>query len=307
LLRFTSRGRRGDGSVAPGSSAIFASRKDISYDLGRRGNRDMSQPNPDVSSQEYSVKLRQLGPLIERYASMFSVSAAVHPADHIFRYIIETPPRDPDEVRVKYYFEDGANSARQLAELVHQYCGGLGRIPQVLEFASGYGCVTRHLAKDKTMDLESCDIHPAAIDFIQTRIGVPALGSSRFPEVVTFPHQFDLVFALSFFSHMPVTTWARWLVALTQWLRPGGALVFTTHGIAATAAHGNPELEPLGFWFAASSEQLDLPCEEYGSSIATESFVRKNVNSISSVELVEVRLAYWWRFQDLYVLRKTGG
>jgi len=54
------------------------------------------------------------------------------------------------------------------------------------------------------------------------------------------------------------------------------------------ATHGNPEVEPLGFWFSASNEQLDQPSEEYGSSTSIESFVRKNVHSISSVELVEL-------------------
>jgi len=224
----------------------------------------------------------------------------------MFKFMMRHPQFDSDEARVGHYFADGANSARQFTELLRKYCGQLGRKPQVLEFASGYGCVARHLLRDNGIDLESCDIHPAAVDFLQTRIKVRALQSSAVPEMVSFPHEFDMVFALSFFSHMPISTWTRWLVRLTQCLRPGGVVAFTTHGIACRVLCGDPEIPLSGFWFMASSEQADLPAEEYGSSIVTEEFVRRSVSSIPSVEVVETRLAYWWGLQDLYVLRKTG-
>jgi hypothetical protein len=252
------------------------------------------------------LEWNRLDPIIERQALRFSVASAIHPADHIFRFIMEHPRFNSDEERVQYYFEDGANSARQFTELLRKYCGQIRRRPQVLEFASGYGCVTRHLVLDSGIDLESCDIHPAAIDFLQTRIGVRTLQSSPFPETVSFPHQFDFVFALSFFSHMPITTWTRWLVRLTQSVRPGGAVAFTTRGVVGGMRPGDPEIPEIGFRFMATSEQLDLPTEEYGSMIVTETFVRRNVLSIPCVELVETRPAYWWRRQDLYVLRKTG-
>ena len=262
-------------------------------------------PPPPTAEEIYTGRLRAVGPLIDRYAKETAVSPAIHPTDHIFRYILEHSKKPTDEERVQHYFEDGANSARQLAEIVHKYCGNLERKPQLLEFASGYGCVTRHLAKEQTFEAEACDIHPAAIEFIQNTLGVRAVQSAALPEMFEVPHQYDVVFALSFFSHMPITTWARWLVRLTQCVRPGGVIAFTTHGAATIEAHRNPEIGPLGFWFSPSSEQSDLSTEEYGSTIALESFVRKNIQSIPFVELAELRPAYWWNFQDLWILRKT--
>ncbi len=269
-----------------------------------RGKSNASASQPTTESDP--VKWERLEPIIKRHAASLGVSPAVHSDDHIFRFIVEHPQFDSDEARVGHYFEDGANSARQFTELLNQYCGAMGRKLQVLEFASGYGCVTRHLVLNRAIALESCDIHPAALEFLKHSIGVEAIASSRFPEELKLPHLFDFVFALSFFSHMPITTWARWLVRLTQSVRPGGAIAFTTHGMASRVLAGNPDLGPLGFWFLASSEQADLPNEEYGSTFVTETFVRKNLLSIPSVELLETRLGYWWGHQDLYVVRKLA-
>ncbi len=269
------------------------------------GTADANRRSGDVARQDDTPLASALLSVIEQQALRFSVSPAIHPADHIFKFIMGHPRFESDEARVRYYFEDGANSATQFAELLHKFCGQTRRIPRVLEFASGYGCVTRHLVRNKDFTLESCDIHAAAIDFLQTKIGVRAVGSSSFPENLSLPHEFDFVFALSFFSHMPITTWTRWLVRLTQYVRSGGVLAFTTHGMTSKPLLGDPEIPANGFWFTAVSEQSDLSTEEYGSTIVTEDFVSKNVLSISSVELLDTRTAYWWGHQDLYVLRKT--
>lgn len=264
-------------------------------------------PQQKVLPQQDTISWDKLAPLIEEQAARFSVSSEIHRADFIFRFIMGHKKFVSDEAAaVRYYFEDGAKSARQSMDLMRKHCRGLSRKPKVLEFASGYGLVTRHLTADRSIDLESCDIHTAAIDFLQNKLGGRAIQSSRYPETASFPHAYDFVFVLSFFSHMPIVTWTRWLVRLIQSLKPGGVLAFTTHGMASRPQHGDPEIGPLGFWFLASSEQTDLSTDEYGSAIVTEAFVRKAVQSIPSVELIETRLAYWWGHQDLYVLRKTG-
>ncbi len=59
--------------------------------------------------------------------------------------------------------------------------------------------------------------------------GVESYLSSPVPEQLTLPSQ-DVIFAHSFFSHMPETTWARWLKALANALAPRGVLIFTTPG-----------------------------------------------------------------------------
>jgi SAM-dependent methyltransferase len=238
-------------------------------------------------------------------AERFGVSGAVHPSDHIFNFLFSNPVFHSREAAIEYYFSDGARSAKQFLSLVSQHLTPSAKTPTILEFASGYGCVTRHLALDRFIELCSCDIHPQAIQFLESAIGVHAIQSSSYPEMLQLPMQFDVVFALSFFSHMPITTWSRWLVRLIEATRFGGIIAFTTHGMVSRKYFGEPEIPELGFWFKAESEQADLAVEEYGQTIVTPAFVRKNIASMPFAELIDVREGYWWNHQDLYVLRRS--
>ena len=69
------------------------------------------------------------------------------------------------------------------------------------------------------------------MNFTKDVLGVESYLSSPVPEQLTLPPR-DVIFAHSFFSHMPETTWARWLKALANALAPRGVLIFTTHGVA---------------------------------------------------------------------------
>lgn len=168
--------------------------------------------------------------IIKAQAEKSGVSSAVHPEDHIFNYVINHSAFNSDVSRVRYYFEDGKRSSDKFRQLIAARSLNQDK-NTVLEFAAGYGCVSRHLLHASELSIESCDIHDEAVSFLQNEIGVRAVKSSPFPEMLSLPCQYDVVFALSFFSHMPITTWARWLVALAKATRTDGLLIFTTHGI----------------------------------------------------------------------------
>jgi 2-polyprenyl-3-methyl-5-hydroxy-6-metoxy-1,4-benzoquinol methylase len=233
-------------------------------------------------------------------ARRFGVKSAIHPDDHIFTFLLAHPGFRAEPDRATYYFEDGARSRMKLESLTKELL--LNDRHSLLEFASGYGCVTRHLAYSSA-DLWVCDIHPAAVSFLQRDLGVRAFLSSPFPEMLEVQRQFDVVFALSFFSHMPIQTWARWLVRLVQTTRPGGFVIFTTHGLKSRQHFARARIPPTGFWFAPVSEQHDLPTEQYGSTITTHDFVKRAIASIHGVKLIKFEEAAWWSLQNLYVLQ----
>jgi Methyltransferase domain len=239
---------------------------------------------------------------IAALARRFGVKSAIHPDDHIFSFLLGNPVFKTDIDRGTYYFEDGAKSRMKLESLTRELLLKDGH--SLLEFASGYGCVTRHLT-NSSADLWACDIHAAAIDFLQHDLGARAFLSSPFPEGLKVPQQFDVVFALSFFSHMPITTWTRWLVRLIQATRLGGFVIFTTHGLKSQQQHFGDSvvIPPTGFWFVPESEQADLPTQKYGSTITTPAFVQTAIASVHGVKLIKFEEAAWWSHQDLYVLQ----
>jgi methyltransferase family protein len=251
---------------------------------------------------------QELNEYCEHFGRRFGVSPDIHPNDLIFRFLETHPSFDSLEGSVQYYFEDGARSASKLADLLYK---NLGFDPatsvRLLEFAAGYGCVTRHLANALPgAQVVSSDIHPQANRFLTEKIGVKSLQSVRVPEAFAPRERFDVVFALSFFSHMPRLTWGRWIKSLFGTVERGGYFIFTTHGIKSAPHFGNPDVPDDGFWFAARSEQEDLDVADYGMTLTTREFVIRELFTMIRAPQAAFREACWWDHQDLYIVKKPA-
>ena len=242
-------------------------------------------------------------------AGRHGVSPDVHPDDHIFRFLIENPCFKSKSDAVDYYFNDGARSYHNLVGVLTETCHLAPDRPiRLLEFASGYGCVTRH-AKIVVPGhrITACDIHPEAVRFIQEDLRTPAVLSNRRPESVDLAADYDVVFALSFFSHMPKQSFGRWLNRLAALLDTTGSepkwLIFTTHGLLSRQYLGDCPPDDEGFWFRVHSEQEDLDSQEYGLTFSRPDYVLKRVFDISNVSLARYQEGFWWGHQDLWVLQ----
>jgi hypothetical protein len=243
--------------------------------------------------------------LNETVAEEIGVVPDVHQKDFIYWFCC-MHPNLPLEYAINYYFRDGANSAAKIAELISTFADLDTSSVKLLEFASGYGCVSRHLKKYPRIDLVSCDIHAEAIEFLKDRIGVKAHQSAHVPEQFSAPETYDVVFALSFFSHMPKSSFGRWLRTLFQALRTPGYLIFTTHGLKSGEPIGiTPQDIPAdGFWFAKKSEQHDLEVEEYGLTVTTPDYVIGELYRQTGAPIVAYKHAHRWDHQDLWVVKR---
>jgi SAM-dependent methyltransferase len=245
-------------------------------------------------------------PTMRRYnvtaAQGHAVSAVCHPDDFIYRFVLGHPGFKEVKHAIDYYFDDGARSARKLGEIIASL--NIDAKPvRVLEFASGYGCVTRHLKNNADLSIVASDIHRKAIRFLQDKIGVEARMSAHRPEDFAIEERFDVVFALSFFSHMPRATFGRWIKVLFSRLNNPGYMVFTTHGLESRKHHGNPVIPQDGFWFRPYSEQKDLGTSEYGSTIVTRDFVQREVREQTGQAIFRYEQAFWWEHQDLWIVK----
>jgi len=259
-----------------------------------------------TSAEDYESELfRRALAIAPEVASRYGVRPDVHPQDFIFRFILTQPRLAVLENAVDYYFGDGARSAARLRLLLEEICGWRGRRIDLLEFASGYGCVSRHLAKIlPEVNVTSCDIHAAALEFLSHALGLRVIPSTSVPEQFIAPEAYDAIFALSFFSHMPKQTWGRWLRALMSRLKPGGALIFTTHGLVSLDRAGGIPLDSDGFGFVPASEQKDLDTAEYGGACTAPAFVFREASVPCDGRIVYFREGVWWEHQDLYVVKR---
>jgi SAM-dependent methyltransferase len=245
-------------------------------------------------------------------ATKYKVTPVVHAEDYIYqdtRSRLDNPD-DPDgsETRaVAQYLRNGDMCASLVDKLVIKYHPSAGsRRVSFLEFAAGYGGVSRHIRKmADRYELTACDIHSQAVEFLEQEIGVNALLSVSDPLLFKTSVRYDVVFALSFFSHMPARTFGLWIKALFGSLANDGILIFTTHGRSAHNDMGCPALQEDGYWFLPSSEQKDLPIDEYGLMISTPRYVINNISKVDNSALIVFEDEFWWGKQNLYIVRKV--
>jgi SAM-dependent methyltransferase len=191
-------------------------------------------------------------PEAEAIAARFGVPAAIHTSDFMFMFHLGPDQADWPRTRpaaIELYFSDGARSATRLNELVGRFHSNRGqRVLRVLEFASGYGMVSRHIARMKDRYASTaCDIHEQAVVFREGVLGVEAILSRTDPEALILTGDFDVAFALSFFSHASPRTWGRWLRILSRALADNGLLIFTAHGRGGYERAGRPRFQLEGF------------------------------------------------------------
>ncbi len=240
-------------------------------------------------------------------AQPFEVSSAVHYDDFIFRFLYDNPVFKSKNAAINYYFSDGNNSASKVKKIIDKYMNDPGSKKNILEFASGYGAVTRHaISLVEPHVLHSCDIHGEATSFIEEQLKGKTVLSSPIPEKLVLPCKYDFIFVLSFFSHMPELTWKRWLERLVAALKDDGVLLFTTHGELSMKYFPQAKLNDDGYWFEGSSEQKDLDVATYGQTITTKDFVDAQIADIADITVLKYEQGGWWEHQDLYILKKKS-
>lgn len=240
--------------------------------------------------------------LVGSFRNVMGLDCTISAQDDIFGFFqnhhsCRNPLRD--------YLADGWRTLSELMLLLEAVDQPLLRTPRVLEFASGHGRFTRHLVKAVGAGrVAVSDVVAGAVEFSRATFGVDGFQSASVPEAVRWPGQYDLVFVLSLFSHLPRATWARWLQALYAAVAPGGLLVFSTHGLKA-ARFDNVVLDDEGFFFAASSESQAIDVQEYGTTFTSPDFVRACIaRTVGADRLVHEAPVHFWNHQDAYVLRK---
>ena len=244
--------------------------------------------------------------LIERHAlegafvEWMGFNCEIAPADDICRFF-ENHPTSVNPLRD--YLADGWRTLSELMLLLEAADRPLLKTSSVLEFASGHGRFTRHLVKALgAQRVTVSDVVPDAVDFARRAFGVTGVLSTTQPEDLHWPRRYELVFVLSLFSHLPRSSWSRWLMRLFDAVEPGGLLVISTHGEEA-ARRQNVALDETGFFFAASSESAAIDVQEYGTAFTSEAFVRERIaETLGSDCLMGFEPSWFWRHQDAFVL-----
>jgi SAM-dependent methyltransferase len=296
-------------------NSIYSGNEVVGQDIVRLGQQCLAAGDRAGAAQAL-LKARSMPEtrlmahnLIEQYglegsfAQMMGLNCQIAERDDIFHFFAGHPTSNNP---LRDYLADGWRTLSELMQLMEAVDRPLLRVGTVLEFASGHGRFTRHLVKALGAErVTVSDVVPDAMDFAQQVLGVTALVSTAEPEALRWPQRYDLVFVLSLFSHLPRSTWGRWLTRLYDAVAPGGLLVFSTHGEEAVHRQG-VELDDEGYFFAASSESHAIDAQEYGTTFTDETFVRTALaQHIPEGQLLRFAPTWFWNHQDAWVVRRT--
>jgi SAM-dependent methyltransferase len=134
---------------------------------------------------------------------------------------------DPGRV----YEQMGAETKEALIRLLPDSWSFSGK--RVLDFGCGSGRTLRHfLAEAEEGDFWGADIDGPSIDWLNQNLSPPLHGwkSAQAPPLGLEPGSFDLIWAISVFTHLPQMTSAQWLLELHRLLKPDGLTIATYYG-----------------------------------------------------------------------------
>ena len=201
-----------------------------------------------------------------------------------------------------------------------------GRKRKVLDFGCGAGRMVRFVSLIEDIEDYALDVSSRHVEWCRKNLkGVHTVLNGTNPPMAYETGMFDLVYALSIFTHLPADSTARWIEDMARVLAPGGLLILTTHGypaleiIRTSATHqkmfGVNETEVTALTAQMRAEHfvhleyvwfvryLTDAGPRYGNTFIDETYVREHWNNaqFQVLEHVSGGLRGW---QDLVVLQR---
>jgi SAM-dependent methyltransferase len=231
--------------------------------------------------------------------------SSIHEADEMYSVLVSGMNNAPDRAIVSY-FDTGRELWRTVDETLRQAGRDPHSLGSVLEFACGYGRLTRYLIREFSAgQITAVDIQKPAVDFQSKVMGTNAVLSNTDPSKIPLDGPFDLIIVVSLFSHLPMYRFEEWLVRLYELLAPDGLLLFSVHPEDVIEEHRR---DPSGFTFKPvrsernqiANEDPETDLQQYGSTYATFDAVREIAARCGVAHLYCSRKGLV-DFQDLYL------
>lgn len=203
---------------------------------------------------------------------------------------------------IGWFLDSGRRGADSIRATLQRNGLAVEDAAPLLDFGCGCGRVLRYFAG--VDGLHGTDFNPTLVSWCRANFPFGRFDANALEPPLPFEDaSFGLVYALSVFTHLPEALQSAWMDEMRRVLRPGGHLIFTTHG--SRYADGLTPAERDAF---ASGKLVLRRDDRPGSNVCgayhPETYVRNQLaRGLSVVDFVrEGAAGNPW--QDLWLLRK---
>ena len=178
---------------------------------------------------------------------------------------------------VSQYFAVGLQQYHALAQAL-SVLRPQSRPLRIMDFACGFGRALRFLKYTAPQHtLHASEIQADALDFIRESLGIETLLSSAAPADFSPPGQYDFIWVVSLFSHLPDALFSGWLEKLASLLSDDGLLCFSVRGASQLAA--GKTLPADGILYERASEISPLDADIYGTAYVSDAYVAEKIRA----------------------------
>ena len=137
-----------------------------------------------------------------------------------------------DEWVYEGFYDGGVNAAGWINDVLSQNGLDLESFQAILDFGCGCGRIMRQWHSLRNPALYGTDYNPYLIRWCSENLPFATFAVNGMgPELDYQDDMFDLIYSASVFTHLVEPLQVPWAAELMRVTRPGGYLLFTTHGV----------------------------------------------------------------------------
>lgn len=132
---------------------------------------------------------------------------------------------------LEWFLESGRQQAEIVRAAIERHGRPIADVERMLDFGCGCGRVIRHWSRLSGPEIYGSDYNRRLIRWCESNLPFARFSVNGLdPPLAYGSGSFDVVYAVSVFTHLPGSRERAWIEELGRILRPGGILLLTTHG-----------------------------------------------------------------------------